>query len=59
MHYNKTREELENSSNKLFLKIKNGEIKTNISEKFNLKDASQAHQKLEKRETTGSIIFNL
>ena len=59
MHYNKTREELENSSNKLFLKIKNGEIKTNISEKFNLKDASQAHEKLEKRETTGSIIFNL
>jgi NADPH2:quinone reductase len=57
MHYNLTREEFELSSKTLFDKIEKGEINTNISEKFNLKDASKAHTKLQSRNTTGSILL--
>ena len=57
MHYNLTRKDLELSSKTLFDKIKKGEINTNISEKFNLKDASKAHVKLQSRNTTGSIVL--
>ena len=57
MHYNSNREELENSSNTLFNKFINGEIKGNITKIFNLKDASKAHLELQSRITTGSIIL--
>ena len=57
MHYNLNNDELKLSSEKLFNKIKNKEIKTNISDKFKLKDASKAHMKLESRNTTGSIVL--
>jgi len=57
MHYNLTRKDLELSSNTLFNKIKNGEVNTNITEKFNLKEASKAHVKLQSRNTTGSILL--
>ena len=57
MHYNLNREELENSSNTLFNKIKNKEIKENITKIFDLKDASKAHSELQSRTTTGSIIL--
>ena len=57
MHYNLNNDELKLSSEKLFNKIKNKEIKTNISDKFKLKDASKAHMKLESRNTTGSIVI--
>ena len=57
MHYNLNNDELKLSSEKLFNKIKNKEIKTNISDKFKLKDASNAHRKLESRNTTGSIVI--
>ena len=57
MHYNSNREELENSSNTLFNKIINEEIKENITKIFDLKDASKAHLELQSRITTGSIIL--
>jgi len=57
MHYNLTRKDLELSSKTLFNKIKNGEVNTNITEKFNLKEASKAHVKLQSRNTTGSILL--
>ncbi len=57
MHYNNTRTELENASNLLFKKIISGELKTNISEKFMLKHASEAHKKLEARKTFGSLLL--
>ncbi len=57
MHYNSNREELENSSNTLFNKIINDEIKGNISKIFHLKNASKAHLELQSRVTTGSIIL--
>ena len=40
-----------------FKKINNGDIKENITNIFDLKDASLAHTKLQSRSTTGSIIF--
>jgi len=57
MHYNSTREELELSSQKLFLKIKNNEIKANIHEIFKLQDASKAHSLIQSRNSSGSIIL--
>ena len=57
MHYTKNRTELELSSNTLFDKIKKNEIKPNLSEIFNLKNASEAHIKLQSRKTYGSIIL--
>ncbi len=57
MHYNSNREELENSSNVLFNKIINNEIKVNNTKIFNLKDASKAHLELQSRMTVGSILL--
>ena len=57
MHYNKSREELDLSSKNLFKKIKHSQVKSNIANKFDLKDASKAHALLQSRKTTGSIIL--
>lgn len=57
MHYIRNREELENSSKKLFDKIKNKEIKPNIYKTFKLAQASEAHKLIESRRSTGSIIL--
>tara|TARA_Y100001970_G_C14204355_1_gene843036 strand:+ start:1271 stop:2254 length:984 start_codon:yes stop_codon:yes gene_type:complete len=59
MHYNLNYEELSISSNKLFNKVLNKEIKVNIGETFDLKNAKEAHQKLQSRQTTGSLIFKI
>ena len=57
MHYIKNREELELSSNRLFKKIKNKEIKPNIYKKFKLSDAADAHRLIQSRKSSGSIIL--
>ena len=57
MHYNNTRDSLEQSSKSLFNMIEEKKIKINLSEKYNLKDASMAHFDLESRKTFGSIIL--
>ena len=57
MHYIKNREELELSSNRLFKKIKNKEIKPNIYKKFKLSDAADAHELIQSRKSSGSIIL--
>ena len=57
MHYNLTRKELKDSSNLLFKKIINKEIKENIYKIFELKNASKAHSVLESRKSFGSIIL--
>ena len=57
MHYNSNRNELELSSQKVFKKIIEGEIKPHISKIFDLKDATKAHLELQSRLTSGSIIF--
>ena len=57
MHYIKNKKELELSSNRLFKKIKDKEIKTNIYKKFKLSEASDAHRLIQSRKSTGSIIL--
>ena len=57
MDYTINRRELLDCSDKLFTKMKNKEIKTNIYKKFKLKDAGVAHQILQSRKTFGSIIL--
>ena len=57
MHYIKNKEELNRSSRRLFLKIKNKEIKPNIFKKFKLSDASEAHSLIQSRKSVGSIIL--
>ncbi len=57
MHYIKNRTELELSSNRLFEKIKNNEIKPNIFKKFKLSEAAEAHRLIQSRKSSGSIIL--
>ena len=57
MHYTSTRNQLELSSNLLFKKIQNKEIKEHIFQAFSLKDAAKAHTLIQSRQSTGSIIL--
>jgi len=57
MHYNITRNQLENSSDLLFKKLINKEIFNHIYQIIDLKNASDAHYILESRVSTGSIIL--
>ena len=54
--YNKSQKELFQSSNILFKMIKNKKIGTSYK-KYDLKDAAQAHDDLEKRKTVGSLVL--
>ncbi|ATU44966.1 quinone oxidoreductase [Acinetobacter junii] len=44
-------------ANELFDHVKNGRIKIEINQRYELKDAVQAHRDLESRKTIGSSIF--
>jgi NADPH2:quinone reductase len=55
--YTAKREELLESAKALFAVIKFGTVKVEITERFALKDAADAHRKLEARQTTGSLIL--
>ena len=57
MHYTLNRNELLNCANKLFKKMHDGEIKTNIYKKYKLKEAKIAHEILQSRKSFGSIIL--
>ncbi len=57
MHYTRTREELEGSSELLFSKIRNNEIKEHIFAKIGLNNAADAHELLQSRQATGSIVL--
>ena len=57
MGYTVNYEELVNCSNKLFEKMKNGDVKPNIFKKFKLNEAEEAHKTLQSRESSGSIIL--
>ena len=57
MSYTLNREELLNCSNKLFEKMKNGDVKSNIYKKFKLNEAEEAHKTLQSRKSSGSIIL--
>ena len=57
MGYTLNREELIHSSNKLFEKMKNNEVKPNIYKKFKLEEAEEAHKTIQSRQSSGSIIL--
>jgi len=57
MHYTRTRKELESSSALLFSKIRNNEIKEHIFAKIGLDNAADAHELLQSRQATGSIVL--
>ncbi len=58
MHYNATREELNNSAGALFDLVKKGAITPNLSKTYSLEESSSAHSDLELRKTVGSIVLN-
>jgi NADPH:quinone reductase len=55
--YNAKREALLKSAADLFQVVGSGAVKIPINQKYPLKDAQKAHQDLEGRKTTGSIIL--
>jgi len=55
--YIATREELEATATELFDMVKSGKVKIEVSARYKLADAAQAHRDLEARKTTGSIIL--
>ena len=52
-----TQKKLQTGADEIFEKIKFGKIKINISKKYNLEDAEQAHIDLESRKLTGPAIL--
>jgi len=59
LHYKATKPELILSAIELFNSLLSGDINVNISKKYKLEDAAQAHKDLENRNTTGSVILTL
>jgi NADPH:quinone reductase len=57
MNYTLNREELLKSSNKLFKKMRIGDVKTSIYKKFKLEEAQKAHEIIQSRKSFGSIIL--
>ena len=57
MGYTLNRKELIHCSNKLFEKMKNKDVKSNIYKKFKLEEAEKAHKTIQSRESSGSIIL--
>ncbi|WP_417812991.1 quinone oxidoreductase family protein [Thalassospira alkalitolerans] len=55
--YTATREELLATANELFDVLKSGAVKIDIAATYALSDAKQAHDDLEGRKTTGSVIL--
>lgn len=57
MVYNAKREDLLASANALFEVVLAGKVKIEINQRYDLKDAAQAHRDLEARKTTGSTVL--
>ena len=57
MTYTASRADLEMTSKSLFDIVKSGKVKIEITARYKLADAAQAHRDLEGRKTTGSVIL--
>ncbi len=55
--YIAARADLETAANALFGVVKSGKVKIEISARYTLADAQQAHRDLEARKTTGSVVI--
>ncbi|HWA42806.1 MAG TPA: SRPBCC family protein [Hypericibacter adhaerens] len=56
-HYAGTPEQVRAASARLFAAIERGILKVEIGQRFPLRDAAEAHRRLEARETTGSTVL--
>jgi NADPH2:quinone reductase len=56
-HYTGTRADLVLSSSRLFEAVLRGAVKVHIGQTYALRDAARAHEALEARRTTGSIVL--
>lgn len=56
-HYIATRPELLACADRVFLALRSGVIRSQIGQRFALRDAERAHRALESRETTGSTLL--
>lgn len=59
MTYTASRADLEASANTLFDLVLNNNVKIPINNRYQLKEAAQAHKDLEGRRTTGTTVFTL
>ena len=55
--YLKTKDEISEGSEKLFEKIKSGQIKVKIFKKYKLEDVAEAHKDLESRKIIGPAVI--
>ena len=58
-HYIATRRELDQSAAELFQMVRSGKVKVEVKQRFELKQAAEAHRALEARETTGSTVLTI
>ena len=58
-HYVATRAELERSAGELFDMVLSGKVKIEVKQRIPLKDAAEAHRRLEARKTTGSTVLTV
>ncbi len=56
-HYIGTRAEYEATCRDLFKAIRSGAVKMQVHQRYDLRDAAQAHQALESRQTTGATLL--
>ena len=56
-HYLRTKDEIKEGTDKLFEKIRLGQIKVTIFKKYKLDNVVQAHTDLENRKITGPAII--
>ncbi|MEO5808295.1 quinone oxidoreductase [Devosia sp.] len=57
LHYYARRDDLLEGANALFDVVKSGKVQVDISKTYSLADAVAAHQALEGRQTTGSVVL--
>jgi NADPH:quinone reductase-like Zn-dependent oxidoreductase len=57
LHFIRTRDEFTWRTNQLFDAIATGTVIVNVSARYPLKDAAQAHRDLEGRRTVGSVVL--
>ena len=58
-HYIARREELEASAHELFNVVAAGKVRIEVTQRFALKDAADAHKALEARATSGSTVLTI
>lgn len=58
-HYVAARADLEAAAAELFEMVLSGKISVEVKQRFELKDAAEAHRALESRQTTGSTILTI